>query len=123
MDVSIRILSSARNAESVRFSLSEQGSPSSVQARILAEVEAVRDVSAREVRPELEAVRELLRKRQVRHSDLINTGNGWNVISDCPELAEESFPLVRRERRLRLFAVFTLISAVLGLALWRLGSA
>ena len=56
-------------------------------------------VTAEEASGSLEDARALVAQGQLRLRDLINTGDGWTTVEDCPALLDETAALVRAAQR------------------------
>jgi hypothetical protein len=86
-----------------------------------AENDAPRTVHAEDLETTLDAVREMIRNRVVIASDLIDLGDGWQTVGDCPPLIDDISPRIELEQEAATMAKFgkmLLTFAALGAAFW-----
>src|SRR4051812_20557379 len=105
MRVQLRILSSQRDPKEIAALAGAGFGRGAMSRRVRAETEAPRIVNTRELELTLDDVRQMILERMVKSTDLINTGSGWQTLADCPELDDDVFPLVQRERQIQALKV------------------
>ena len=69
---------------------------------LVAIAESPRAVEVDEESAELDEVRQLVERRKLRPTDLVDTGKGWQLVSECAELFEACESARIRIARLRI---------------------
>lgn len=78
----------------------------------VASAEAPRKLLDSDGEAELEVVKRMVLEGRISSTDLVDIGEGWQTVSECPLFEEEARLAAKRERRSRVLKALLIVAAV-----------